>query len=44
MPGVPLADAVKSWGEFKQDNIGLTDIAANRAEASKMADRVAYDQ
>ena len=44
MPGIPLADAVKSWGEFSQDNIGLTDIAANRAEASKMADRVAYDQ
>jgi iron(III) transport system substrate-binding protein len=43
-PGIPLAEAVAAWGTFKQDTIGLTDIAANRAEASKMADRVAYDQ
>ncbi len=42
-PGVPLADAVVAWGEFKQDTVDLTAIAANRAEASKMADRVAYD-
>ncbi len=42
-PGIPLADAVIAWGEFKQDTVDLTAIAANRAEASKMADRVAYD-
>jgi iron(III) transport system substrate-binding protein len=43
-PGIPLADAVVAWGEFKQDTVDLTAIAANRAEASKMADRVAYDE
>lgn len=42
-PGISLADEVVSWGEFKQDTVDLTAIAANRAKASKMADRVAYD-
>jgi len=41
--GIPLADQVKNWGTFKRDDINLTLVAANRAEASKMADRVAYD-
>ena len=43
MPGIPLADKVEAWGEFKQDDLNLTEVAANRAEASKMADRVGYD-
>ncbi len=42
-PGVPLADAVKAWGEFKQDTVDLVEVAKYRDEASKMADRVAYD-
>jgi len=41
--GVPLADQVENWGDFKRDNIDLALVAANRAEASKMAARVAYD-
>ncbi len=43
-PGIPMSDIVKAWGEFKQDSIDLTQIADNRSEASKMADRVAYDE
>lgn len=42
-PGIELADAVKTWGTFKQDSLNLTEVANQRAEASKMADRVAYD-
>ena len=41
--GIPLADQVKAWGDFKQDTLNLTDVASHRAEASKMADRVNYD-
>ena len=42
-PGIELAEAVKQWGEFKQDNVNLTEIAMHRTEASKIADRVAFD-
>lgn len=31
------------WGEFKRDNLPLSKVAANRSEAIKMMDRVAYD-
>jgi iron(III) transport system substrate-binding protein len=41
--GIPLADPVRAWGKFKQDNLNLTGVAGYRAEASKMADRVNYD-
>ena len=43
MPGIPLHETVSAWGEFKWDTVDLTDVAANRTEASKMADRVDYD-
>ena len=42
-PGIPLAQSVAEWGDFKRDAIDLTEVAANRAEASKIADRVGYD-
>jgi iron(III) transport system substrate-binding protein len=41
--GIPLADSVKAWGNFKRDGINLTEVAAYRAEASRMADRIAFD-
>ena len=41
--GIPLADSVKIWGHFTRDEVGLTDVASHRREASKMADRVDYD-
>lgn len=42
--GVPLHPMVASWGEFKADTIGLAEVAKHRAEASKLVDRVGYDQ
>jgi len=41
--GVEWSEQLKMWGEFKRDDISLSDVAANRAEAIKMMDRVAYD-
>jgi iron(III) transport system substrate-binding protein len=43
-PGIPLADAVAAWGEFIPDTAEMTEIAQYRTEASKMVDRVAYDE
>lgn len=42
-PGVPMSDTVKQWGAFKPDHQQLDEIAGHRAEASKIADRVGYD-
>ena len=41
--GVEWSDQLKMWGEFKRDELDLTDVAANRAEAILMMDRVGYD-
>ena len=38
------ADAVRALGEFKRDTLALAEIAARRADASKMADRVGYNE
>ena len=35
--------ALGSLGAFKRDTLALSEVAANRAEASKMADRVGYN-
>ena len=43
-PEVPRSELVQSWGDFKRDTLPLADIAKHRAEAVKMADKVAYDQ
>jgi len=43
-PEVPRSELVQSWGDFKRDTLSLADIAKHRAEAVKMADKVAYDQ
>ncbi len=42
--GVELSEQLKMWGDFKRDRVSLTEVAANRTEASKMMDRVAYDE
>ena len=34
---------VASWGEFKQDNIKLSDIAAQHKAAIKLMDEVKFD-
>ena len=41
--GVEWSDQLKLWGEFKRDDIDLTEIATNRGTAIKLMDRVAYD-
>ena len=43
-PNVPASDLVQSWGDFKRDALPLADIAAHRAEAVRVADKVDYDQ
>lgn len=40
---VPLSEQLKMWGDFKRDEVSLTAVAANRAEAIKMMDRVGFD-
>jgi len=40
---IPLSGYLESLGNFKQDTLGLSEVADNRAEASKMVDRVAYN-
>ncbi|MEM7058514.1 MAG: Fe(3+) ABC transporter substrate-binding protein [Pseudomonadota bacterium] len=40
---VKASDLVESWGSFERDNIGLTDIAANRATAVKLMEEVGFD-
>jgi len=41
--GVPRSSTVSSWGAFKADTIGLSDVAKFRAAASKLVDVVDYD-
>ncbi|HSG02916.1 MAG TPA: extracellular solute-binding protein [Marinobacterium sp.] len=43
-PGVARSALINEYmGEFKADTLSLTRIAANRAEASRMVDRVGFD-
>lgn len=42
-PGVELSEQLKMWGDFKRDDVSLTDVAANRGAAVKMMDRVGFD-
>ena len=42
-PGVPVAPLVASWGEFKADDINLSEVAKHRAQASKLVDEVGFD-
>ncbi len=42
--GVKLHPIVKAWGAFKQDQIKLSEFAKQRSEATKMMDRVHFDQ
>ena len=42
--GVPLHPVVASWGEFKADDVSLAEVANYRAAASRMVDRVGFDQ
>ncbi len=41
--GVERSELVKSWGDFKMDTLSLEEIAKNRAAASKLVDKVGFD-
>ena len=41
--GVPWSPLVKSWGDFKPDQISLNEIAALRKKASELIDKVGFD-
>lgn len=43
-PKVAPSDLVKSWGTFKSDTLGMEDIAKHRDEASKLVDKVRFDE
>lgn len=40
---IEIGEYLKSLGAFKRDTLALAQVAANRAEAAKMADRVGYN-
>jgi iron(III) transport system substrate-binding protein len=40
---IPLSGYLESLGSFRRDDSDLAAVAANRSEAAKMVDRVAYD-
>jgi iron(III) transport system substrate-binding protein len=41
--GVPASELVSSWGKFKQDDINLSDVAAQHEAAIKLLDEVKFD-
>ena len=43
-PGVPWSGLLRSLGSFKPDNLSLVSIAAQRASASKLVDKVDYNR
>lgn len=42
-PGVEPSELVKSWGDFKMDEIPLAETAKHRATAVKLVDKVDFD-
>lgn len=42
--GVAVDPLVAAWGPFKADTLGLSEVAKQRTAASKLVDRVGYDQ
>ncbi len=41
-PGVPWSDVVATWGTFKADDLNLTVLGENNAEAVRIADRAGW--
>jgi iron(III) transport system substrate-binding protein len=42
-PGVARSEIVQSWGDFKEDTLGLAEIAGYRKRASELVDEVRFD-
>jgi len=43
-PGIPPSPIVASWGSFKADPIPLIEVARQRAAATRLVDRVGFDE
>lgn len=43
-PGVEWSGLLESWGSYKVDDLGLDVIANNRSKASKLVDKVGYNE
>ena len=41
-PGVPWSDVVAAWGRFKADDLNLSALGENNAEAVRIADRAGW--
>ena len=41
-PGIPMADLIKGWGEYRADLINVSQAGAMQAEAVKLMDRAGY--
>lgn len=42
-PGVEIDPLVAAWGDFKPDDVALSEVAKHRAEASKLVDKVRFN-
>lgn len=42
--GVPVHPVVAAWGAFKADDVSLSEVAKHREAASRLVDKVGYDQ
>ena len=42
--GVEASDMVKSWGNFKRDDLPIANLAEHQGRASKLVDEVLFDQ
>ena len=43
-PGAPVDPMVAAWGDFKPDPLSLLEIAKLRAAATRLVDKVGYEQ
>lgn len=43
-PGVEVTEEIAQFGELNPDEISLEEVAANRAKASELVDKVAFDE
>ena len=43
-PGVPPSPQVAAWGSFKADTLPLVNVAQQRAAATRLVDRVGFDE
>jgi iron(III) transport system substrate-binding protein len=42
-PGIPASELVRSWGEFKSDDLPIAKLAEFQKQASLLIDEVQFD-